>query len=231
MKKIAKNQFIGEYEIPHYICDGLIELHKATPMISQQTLKKHPGYPIFKIPGQLGDKLHIPEWKDSIDVYINAGVIRDPKMAGPKFYEQVKMINIYWIELCMLMHKYAQDLCYEDAAIGHMKDEIFSKINMTEGINIQYYEPGAGYYRWHTERSGSQFMREFVYMTYLNDVPKGGTEFYYQEKTFEAKKGKTLIWPAHYTHIHRGQITQEHEKYIATGWISYPNKWEPIATV
>ena len=58
-------------------------------------------------------------------------------------------------------------------------------------------------------------------MTFLNDVPDGGTEFMYQNITVPAKKGLTLIWPASYTHVHRGQISKNFEKYIITGWFSY----------
>ena len=36
-------------------------------------------------------------------------------------------------------------------------------------------------------------------MTYLNDVPDGGTHFKYQELTAPAKKGLTLIWPTDFT--------------------------------
>ena len=56
-------------------------------------------------------------------------------------------------------------------------------------------------------------------MTYLNDVPDGGTEFLYQNLTTKAIKGNTVIWPATWTHTHRGQISQTHEKIIITGWI------------
>ena len=58
-------------------------------------------------------------------------------------------------------------------------------------------------------------------MTYLNDVPDGGTIFADQDIIIPAKKGLTLIWPAGFTHIHKGQITEKHEKQIVTGWYSY----------
>ena len=32
-------------------------------------------------------------------------------------------------------------------------------------------------------------------------------------------KGNTVIFPAGLTHKHRGQISEEHEKYIITGWL------------
>jgi hypothetical protein len=58
-------------------------------------------------------------------------------------------------------------------------------------------------------------------MTYLNDVPNGGTEFLYQNIKLPAIKGLTTIWPAYWTHTHKGQISKEHEKYIATGWFQF----------
>ena len=101
----------------------------------------------------------------------------------------------------------------------------FDHCNFFEGINLQYYAPGGGFYGNHYERGFPNYLnREYVYMTYLNDVPNGGTYFYYQDKTIEAKRGRTLIWPAHYTHIHRGQISEKHEKYIMTGWMGFPTK-------
>ena len=55
-------------------------------------------------------------------------------------------------------------------------------------------------------------------MTFLNDVPNGGTMFKYQNITVPAKKGLTLIWPTDFTHTHKGEISKTHEKYIVTGW-------------
>jgi hypothetical protein len=87
-------------------------------------------------------------------------------------------------------------------------------------LNIQHYKPGGGFKTWHYERTTIKNANRFlVFMTYLTDTPNAGTEFLYQNKRFECKKGKTLIWPSDFTHSHRGQISQEHEKMIATGWV------------
>jgi hypothetical protein len=91
---------------------------------------------------------------------------------------------------------------------------------LVESYNIQYYPPKGGYKIWHCERE-SNINRNFVFMTYLNDVPVGGTEFKYQKIITPAKKGLTLIWPSDWTHIHRGQISNVNEKYIVTGWLGY----------
>jgi hypothetical protein len=94
-----------------------------------------------------------------------------------------------------------------------------------EKTRLQYYKPMSGFKVWHTERAGTEFPshnRHLVYMTYLNDVTDGGgTEFMNQKLVVDAVKGKTLIWPADWTHTHRGVISSTQEKYIVTGWFSF----------
>lgn len=102
---------------------------------------------------------------------------------------------------------------------------LFSKVNGVfpkEGVNIQKYPVGGGFKVWHHERLNPVYpeaIRHFVFMTYLNDVPDGGTEFYHQGLKIRAEKGLTLIWPADWTHTHRGEISLTKEKIIATGWL------------
>ena len=98
-------------------------------------------------------------------------------------------------------------------------------------MNIQKYDPGEGFFCWHTERTvpiPETVDRALVFMTYLNDVPNGGTKFFHQGITTPAKKGLTLIWPVDWTHLHSGQITENSEKYIITGWINYVRAGESI---
>jgi len=94
--------------------------------------------------------------------------------------------------------------------------------NIKENINIQYYKPNEGFFKYHTERTHSNVAsRCLVFMTYLNDVPNGGTEFLFQKLKVPAKKGLTLIWPTDFTHAHRGIVSKTNEKYIITGWFNY----------
>jgi len=91
--------------------------------------------------------------------------------------------------------------------------------------HIQYYAPNDGFYVWHTERTGTapyEQNRHLVYMIYLNDVTDaGGTEFYHQDLIVQPVKGKSLIWPADWTHTHRGIPSPTQEKYILTGWFDF----------
>jgi len=92
-------------------------------------------------------------------------------------------------------------------------------LGINENYNIQHYNKGDGFYKWHCERVIKRFAdRILVFMTYLNDVDDGGTEFKFQNIEIKARKGLTLIWPADWTHTHRGVISKTKEKTIITGW-------------
>ena len=90
-------------------------------------------------------------------------------------------------------------------------------------FNLQKYSPGGHFSAVHAERSSSATMhRVLAFMTYLNDVEEGGeTSFHYYDINVQPKKGKTIIWPAEWTHAHSGGIVKQGCKYIVTGWIQF----------
>ena len=98
---------------------------------------------------------------------------------------------------------------------------------LREHYNLQKYPIGGGFKIWHFEndfKSPLNKHRALVFMTYLNDVEDGGTEFFHQNLSTPAKKGLTLIRPAYWTHTHRGIVSRLKEKYIVTGWINFINQ-------
>ena len=87
--------------------------------------------------------------------------------------------------------------------------------------NIQRYEgEKEGFFTLHNENSGTYPYRMLVWMVYLNNA-KCGTEFPYQDKTVTPKTGRTVIWPAGWTHPHVGVTPNQGTKYIATGWFYF----------
>jgi len=93
------------------------------------------------------------------------------------------------------------------------------------GIKIQKTEPGGGYHLWHYENQGRMHSDRFlVFQVYLNSVEAGGeTEFLYQKIRVNAQQGRVVLWPAGFTHTHRGNQPLSGDKYIITGWIEYLN--------
>ncbi len=93
-------------------------------------------------------------------------------------------------------------------------------------MKMQRTSPGGGYHVWHGEQGpGVHANRAVVYMLYLNTiVPEEGaeTEFLYQKKRFNPVENTMVIWPASYTHAHRGNpVLGNQAKYIVTGWFYY----------
>ena len=89
---------------------------------------------------------------------------------------------------------------------------------------IQRYDPGKAYDVPHCENNGEgpYIRRHMVYMTYLNDINDGGgTEFIHQNLVTPANQGLTLIWPATWTHYHKGVVAPKDVKYIVTGWLCF----------
>jgi len=85
------------------------------------------------------------------------------------------------------------------------------------------YQPGQHFKKIHTERFSLETLhRVFVFMTYLNDVEEGGSTYFCNyDLDIHPKKGLTLIWPAEWTHAHRGNILKSGLKYIISGWINF----------
>jgi len=184
--------FIGEYIIPSTgVCDDLISYFKDSP--DKKT--GHVGYE--------GKKVIRKHDKDSTDLETPFG--------------RNKLIDKYIKELQSCLNDYKKEYVFSE--------EGQFKYGLVESVNIQHYTPGQAFHKWHYERNGANKIaknRHLVFMTYLNNVTdKGGTEFYYQGVCVQPEKGLTLIWPADWTHTHRGVPSKTQEKYIITGWYSY----------
>jgi hypothetical protein len=94
-------------------------------------------------------------------------------------------------------------------------------------FNLQRYAPGEGFKRWHCDWTISDegevtepAHRVLAWILYCDTVPEAGTEFHWQQHHEEAERGKLVIFPAGPSHIHRGRVSHDHSKTIATGWIN-----------
>ena len=125
-----------------------------------------------------------------------------------------KYLKPYQNELQRILDLYLEK--FEYASVG--------KFRIKEDLSIQKYPIGGGFKTWHTERNSAVHpfvCRHLVFMTYLNDVPDGGTEWYHQDLYVPAKKGYTVIWPSDWTHLHKGRVSHTKEKMIITGWYNF----------
>lgn len=87
-------------------------------------------------------------------------------------------------------------------------------------IKMQKTDPGQGYHIWHFEQVNQYPSRVLVYSVFLNTIEEAGeTEFLYQKLRISPKENSVIIWPASFTHTHRGNVVHGNKsKYIITGW-------------
>jgi hypothetical protein len=109
-------------------------------------------------------------------------------------------------------------------------DDYVSEYDVLNGSNIHCSEakiqktnPGAGYHVWHYEASSQETSsRILTYILYLNTLESdcaGETELLYQRMRIPPRKNSLIIFPAAYTHTHRGNVVfGDKAKYIITGW-------------
>jgi len=79
----------------------------------------------------------------------------------------------------------------------------------------------SGYHEWHHEHSHEFQDRILAWHLTLEAPEMGGeTEFLYQSMRVNPKVGQLAIWPAGFTHKHRGNPPLEGQKTYLTGWFT-----------
>ncbi|MDA7714103.1 2OG-Fe(II) oxygenase [Candidatus Pelagibacter sp.] len=144
--------------------------------------------------------------KKTTDITVTPNNLKDIKY---------KCLNNYINELYKCFKDYQEQWPFLKRSIKNVHIGLF---------NIQRYFPGDHFAKIHSERLNIQTLhRVFAWMTYLNDVDDGGTtNFSHYNIKIKPEIGKTLIWPAEWTHAHSGEILNSGVKYIVTGWMHFP---------
>jgi hypothetical protein len=148
-------------------------------------------------------------WKDDLHLNLNMGV----HTVAP--FEDKLTTNMFFKGLQACYDHYATEF-------STLKD---ARIRATH-MKMQRTDPGGGYHIWHSEQgNGEHADRVLVYMLYLNSLDEGEggeTEFLYQRKRIRPEANTMLLWPATFTHTHRGNtVLGDQSKYIVTGWFFY----------
>ena len=114
------------------------------------------------------------------------------------------------------------ETCYKQYSDKYSTLKIFSRHD-SYSYKIQKTKPGQGYHVWHAEAdSPCRSSRILAWTAYLNDdFEAGETEFLYQQCRYKPNQGDIVIFPAAFTHTHRGNPPIGGDKYIITGWIEF----------
>jgi len=194
-KKFDIKTLIGGWYISTRVCDELIDYFNYNKKYAVE------GTVIINNESNEGSYIGVDKnAKDSVDLRIGANNFDN-------------IVGEYREELNKVLDNYLKKFTWAN------ETNVF---NIIENLQIQKYQVDGGFKKWHFEFQGDRhIMRHLVFMTYLNDVDDGGTEFYYQKIKTKAEKGLTLIWPSGWTHTHKGVVSKFKEKYIVTGWYNF----------
>ena len=114
-------------------------------------------------------------------------------------------------------------ICYDRYVkkYGFLSD--LSSYKMQPSVKIQKTKTSQGYHVWHSDNGNLQTSRRIIVVTlYLNTVEEGGeTEFLYQSTRVSPVQGTIVLWPAGWTHPHRGNPPLKGNKYIITAWFEF----------
>ncbi len=116
---------------------------------------------------------------------------------------------------------------FHEIGINHI-DALLQFIFRYGGFTVQKYDKGqGGYHYWHSEiypqlPHNEPLHRVLALLYYLNDVEEGGeTEFHYQDISAKPTAGSLVIFPAGFTHSHKGHIPISNDKYVVTAWLMF----------
>ena len=187
--------FIGSWIMnPLSICDDLIDYFESNRNKQKRGVTAN------------GKNL---DTKNSTDIKITP---KDIKLPGNEIFEKY-FHNLFY--------------CYQDYVTEWPFLASFAENLQVSSFNLQRYQSGQHFQHVHAERvSLDTLHRVFAWMTYLNDVDQedgGSTFFSHYDLAIQPRKGLTLIWPAEWTHAHKGNVLKADSKYIITGWMNFPN--------
>ncbi|WP_269604511.1 2OG-Fe(II) oxygenase [Prochlorococcus marinus] len=184
--------FIGSWEIESSLCDQIIAYYDKN---KEKQIKGATGLGGISL-----------ETKDRSDISMSP---KDINLKGNEIF------NKYFASLYELYKDYNKQWPFLASIVSTLEIGRF---------NIGKYRPGQHFKRIHTERSNlGTLHRLLAFMTYLNDVEDGGsTYFSHYDLDIKPRKGLTIIWPAEWTHSHKGNIVNTGSKYIITGWLTFP---------
>ena len=188
--------YVKKNAIPPQLFDSIIERFESRPDLHEA--------------GRVGD----------FEVNDKAKISTDIGVGNPLIEEWKDIIHPLLHGLSNGLSDYKKKFTFKDKCGIHGVDSI-RPWGLHESFNIQRYYPGEGFYRWHCENYGGECYRLLVWMFYLNTCKNAGTEFKYQKMKTECEQGSLVIWPAGWTHYHRGIISNTDTKYIVTGWLGF----------
>lgn len=201
---------VYENALPDNICDEMVKTFKENMEFS-----KPGGVGLGDINPDVkkSTDLNFLKLRPSIVENLAPHILKALNNGLYKYFIKYKMYNINEEKnvLALSQEKFLDEITYNEYIIDR------------SSFHAKMYFKGDGFFDWHIDQGQGDwriFCRELVMMFYLNDVKEGGeTGFLFQDVNIKPKKGSLVIFPAHFTHTHRGAMPKSNDKYILNFWL------------
>jgi len=93
-----------------------------------------------------------------------------------------------------------------------------------ESFSLLRYDEETDYYNWHVDGLDAGIRTRFLsQVAYLNDVEQGGeTEFLFQGRKVQPRRGSIVVFPSGWTHQHRALPPLTGKKFVVTSFLRFP---------
>ena len=163
------------------------------------------------------------EWYDLIE---SSGIATPAMKDDPQMTKDFREDTVIQVPGGLTNQMFPNDDKFEHfwPVIKHCYEDYKERYKITVPVKANNFKihsvlPTQGYHAWHCEHSAYSPDRSMAWMVCLQPAEEGGeTEFLFQSKRIKLDVGSLLIWPAGYTHKHRGNPPLKGRKIYITGW-------------
>jgi hypothetical protein len=128
------------------------------------------------------------------------------------FYKEINLSEFKYIDrIAELTNSYIKKYPESD-----MTSSCWSLSN----LRFKFFKKGDSFSTFHSEVCMSSLYRFLSIIIYLTEH-ECGTEFFYNKKTIPSKLGRVTIFPAYFTHTHKGQPDFKNDRCIINGYYSF----------
>ena len=173
------------------------------------------------------EKIKLTGWEDELPVEQKAKLrddyaffITSGHQNGHHIFKQSDVIKLF-------------DVCKNEMGNYLKKYTQLNTLLSGNSYPMNFYNPimkyhivsqGGGYHAWHSEWVVSDLLTQSRvlawHLSLTTHEEEGELEFLYQGRRIAPKAGRMIIFPAAWTHVHRGNSIRknESEKHYLTGW-------------
>ena len=136
----------------------------------------------------------------------NDEVVSVPMGIPMDHFPKDELVIPLWSKVSNCLNEYADEHIIDGSLLSHT-------------FKVHRVKPKGGYHTWHSEHSYVEPYRVLAWHLTIEAPESGGeTEFLFQSLKVPPILGQLVIWPAAFTHKHRGNPPLKGQKTYITGW-------------